>query len=158
MLESVSSFKIILSLTKRTTMRLMFLAIFCAGVLVSCSQAQKPEDDFEAIRQLVCEGHYQQAIPKLMTYNGKHNSRAGLFLGKAHMGLGDLASARAAFESTIAMHPQTDEAHKSRYKLALLSYLEGDTVAAKAAFMEMSANPDGPLVAEAAAFARFLAR
>jgi len=124
-------------------------------MLIGCGQ-NPSSGQFESIRQLVCVGRFADAIPKLKAYNGQHQSRAGLFLGKAHLGLGDLAKARQAFSDTVRDFPQSLEAHKCRYKLALLSLLQGDSVSAKEEFMKMSARPDGPLVAEAAAMAEFV--
>lgn len=132
------------------------IAVMCCCVGLACSQGPAPPDRFEAIRQLVCDGKYEQALPQLKAYSGKHESRAALFMGKAHLGLGDYPAARKAFEAGVRKFPDTLEAHKCRYKLALLSYLEGDNETAKNAFEKLAADKDGPLAPEAAAFAKFI--
>lgn len=131
-------------------------SLIACMLLSGCQKAGQSEDGFETIRQLVCDGQYEAAIPRLKAYSGKHNSRAGLFLGKAHLALADFTSARSVFETTMAQYPDTPEAHKCKYKLALLSYLEGDTETAKVTFVELAERPSGPLAAEAKALARFL--
>lgn len=133
-----------------------FAGLLCCLMLASCAVGLKPADRFEAIREMVCDGEYQAAIPKLKSYSGTNNSRAGLFLGKAYLGLGDIENAKAAFESTSKKFPKTVEAHKCQYKLALLSYFSGETESAKAQFERLANEPDGPLAAEARAFAEFL--
>jgi len=65
--------------------------------MAGCGQRSQSES-FESIRRLVCEGRHAEAIPRLEAYKGRHQSRAGLFLGKAHLGLGDLDQARQAIE------------------------------------------------------------
>ena len=124
-------------------------------ISIGCAQ-HASSGQFESIRQLVCEGRYADAIPRLEAYNGRHQSRAGLFLGKAHLGLGDFKKSRQAFSDTVRDFPESLEAHKCRYKLALLCLLQGDSESAKKQFSELSAPPDGPLVAEAAAMAEFI--
>ena len=100
-------------------------AIISAVVLVllslGCVMQQGNRDSFGSIRQLVCDGQYEKAIPKLKAYQGRHASRAGLFLGKAYLALGDLKMARQAFEDTVRKFPKTLEGHKCRYKLAMVT-------------------------------------
>jgi len=104
---------------------------------------------------------YEQAIPILQAYlkqrlQGKHASRAGLFLGKAFLGLGRLEEAKAAFRATVRDHPGSLEDHKCRYKLAVVAMLSGETQEAIRLFGELARNPDGPLVAEATVMQKFL--
>lgn len=129
------------------------LTIIAIAIAIAGCGAQKKNSDFEPIRQLVCQSKFAEAIPKLEAYRGKHESRAGLFLGKAYLGLGQNDKARAAFEKTVRQFPDTLEAHKCQYKLAILTFLEGDQQAARVQFSKIS---DGPLTGEAAAFLRFL--
>lgn len=117
---------------------------------------------FKEGRSLVTQGRYAHAVPTLEQYlrehpRGKHASRAGLFLGKAHLGLGQWDEAAAAFTLTIERYPQSLEAHKARYKLAVVALLRGDTADARDRFAAMARSPDGPLAPEAKAAAEFLA-
>lgn len=121
------------------------------------SGCDRASDDFESIRLQVCRGNYRDAIPKLEAYSGQHESRAGLFLGKCWLGLDDFDKARGAFKTTIRNYPETLEAHKCRYKLALLLFMEGNQELAKEQFQQIADRKDGPLVAEAGAFAKRLA-
>ena len=125
------------------------------ALLCGCGAAA-PTDDFEAIREEVCAGRYEAAIPKLKAYRGPEESRAGLFLGKAYAATGDYAAARAAWEAVVRNHPGSLEDHKCRYKLAWLSFIEGDEAEALASFESLASEPDGPLAAEATAFAAYL--
>jgi len=134
------------------TLALLAILTVSAG----CQQQEKSTDNFESIRLQVCQGKYEQAIPALEAYRGKHESRAGLFLGKAWLGIGDYGKAREAFEITVKKFPGTLEDHKARYKLAWLSWVEGDAAQAKQQFEALANRPDGPLAAEAAAFAKAL--
>ncbi len=133
-----------------------YLVILLLLMMFAGCGSRQHGDEFESIRQLVCDGHYEQAVPQLKSYEGRHASRAGLFLGKSHLALGDLPQARAAFEDTIRRFPQSLEAHKCRYKLALVTWLEGDTESAREQFAALSQNPDGPLAPEATALVEFI--
>ena len=135
-------------------MKLCF-TLFAFVLLTGCGQQSSP-NQFESIRQIVCEGRYAEAIPKLEAYDGRHRSRAGLFLSKAQMGLGDMNKARQVFDDTIRNCPDSLEAHKCRYKLALLSMLQGNAQSAKKQFFALSTKPNGPLAAESRAMAEFI--
>ena len=120
-----------------------------AGVsLVIAGCEAQTKDSFEPIRLMVCQGKYQQAIPLLQKYQGKHASRASFFLGKAYLGMGDTQKALAAFEATAKRFSNTDEGHKSRYKIGMIHYVNGDLENAKRQFDELAKHPDGPLAAE----------
>ena len=112
-------------------------------------------------RVLVMSGRYAEAVPRLEVYldsfaAGRNRSRAGLFLGKAHLGRGEFELARAAFTETAERYPETLEAHKCRYKLCLLDLLEGDRASAAAGFRALAEDPDGSLAPEADALWRYL--
>lgn len=113
-------------------------------------------------RDLVSAGRYEEAVTVLARSfadepDAAHASRVGLFLGKAHLALGHVGEARDAFQATIRRYPDSLEAHKSRYKLALIDLIEGDEPGALESFRAMSERPDGPLAAEATAMTRYLA-
>ena len=136
----------------------------CALTLIGLTAAtgcERAEDRFPAARALVTRGAYEEAIPDLRQYlkdnpQGKNASRARLFLGKAYMGLGRLDQARIAFAETIEKHPGSLEAHKSRYKLAVIDLLEDKEVEAARRFERLAQQPDGPLAPEATAMAAHL--
>lgn len=137
-------------------LRSAVVMLLTAIALTGC--AARESSDFEVLRKLVCEAKYEQAIPKLKAYVGPHESRARLFLGKAWMGQGDYSKAKVAFESGIQDFPRTLEAHKCQYKLALICYLQGDVEVARQKFQRLADLTDGPLIAEATAFAKRLSR
>ncbi|MEQ8791168.1 MAG: tetratricopeptide repeat protein [Pirellulaceae bacterium] len=137
----------------------------CLAASTGCQNAgaaaDAKQDDFSNGRALACEGKYQQAIAPLEKYlreqpRGKNASRAGLFLGKAHLALEDFPAAKKAFQMTIDNYATSLEAHKSKYKLAMIALLEGDHNDALARFTSLVDKPDGPLAAEALAWSRHL--
>jgi TolA-binding protein len=142
------------------------LCLVCA-LLIAAGGCREKDRGEQALflngRALVTQGRYQQAIPVLERYlaefsGGSYASRAGLFLGKSHLGLDDLEAAELAFQQTLRNYPQSLEAHKSRYKLALIALLRGDRDDALRRFGELADAPDGPLAPEAAAVRRHLQR
>ena len=144
------------------TPALLVLLIPCAlGCRQPAANDTVKSDDFHRGRTLVTQGKYKEAIPLLQKFikeqpHHQNASRAGLFLGKLQMGLGDYDMAKVEFEFTIREYPTSLEAHKSRYKLAVIAMLQGDDDDAIKRFAELSEKPDGPLVPEAAAMVRFL--
>ncbi len=137
------------------------LAMLLGFALLACGASREEKRLFHEGRTLVTEGHYEASLPSLRQYletypRGSFASRAWLFLGKSEIALGRFAEARAAFDACISEFPESLEAHKSRYKLALLDLLEGDLDTARRRFEELRSHPDGPLAGEAAAFARYL--
>ena len=72
------------------------------------------------------------------------------------IGLGDLNQAATLFQETIRLYPDSEEAHKSRYKLAVIKQLQGDQVAARKAFQDVIDRSAGTLVPEANAMLRML--
>lgn len=138
---------------------LLLSCLFAAGC--NSGRNASPNSDFDQGRSLVVAGKYAEAIPVLRRYlkedpQGKHASRAGLFLGKAHLALGDIEAARQAFDDTHRNYPDSLESHKSKYKLAMISLLSGDRQDALERFQQLAQAPDGPLAAEATAMAEFL--
>lgn len=137
------------------------LSAFFIVVLFACAPSTEQKDAFTAGRTLVTEGRYESALEALEVYldrwpDGEFACRAWLFVAKAHLARGDFEQARAALETCVRDFPDSLEAHKCRYKLAVLDLLEGDPAAARLRFEDLRSHPDGPLAAEAAAFARFL--
>lgn len=125
--------------------------------LSSCSA-----DSFTKGRTVVTVGNYTDAIVHLNEYlkknpEGKDASRAHFFIAKAQLGLGDFTSARETFERIQVSFPASLEAHKSRYKLAMLDLVEGNRERALSIFRDLANQPDGPLAPEAKMMAEFLA-
>ncbi|MEL6547026.1 MAG: tetratricopeptide repeat protein, partial [Myxococcota bacterium] len=125
------------------------------------NKGHESRDAFRAARTLVTQGQYEQSVQALEGYlarwpQGKHASRATLFLGKANAALGDWEAAQSAWQSTAELFPKSPEAHKARYKLAMTALWRGDPDSALRQFKSLAAEPDGPLAPEATAMARYL--
>ena len=145
--------------------------LFVAAVMIAtcficgasgCDRANKRRSpEFEAIRSLVTSGKYTEAKPKLEVFlkeKPEHPdaSRAGLFLGKVNLALGDMDAAKKAFEMTATKYSGSLEDHKSRYKLAVIAMLEGNKEDAILRFGALADKPDGPLAAESMAMRKYL--
>lgn len=142
--------------------RSWILGVLLAACLISsgCNRSGK-NSKFDTLRELVIAGRFEEAIPRLQMFLRKYPdspnaSRAGLFLGKAHLGRGNLAKAAEAFNATIADYPESLEAHKSRYKLGLIALLRDDREQAEQIFDELAQACDGPLAPEAMAMCVYL--
>ena len=138
------------------------LAVVMTLVLSSCETRNTGSDAlYRQGRDAVRSGDYEAGIAPLTEYletypSHRFASQSCLYLGKAYAALGRMSEARTAWERGRDEYPDTLEGHKCRYKLAWLSFIEGDSAAALAGFRAMADNPDGPLAAEAKAFADFL--
>ncbi|MFC1736881.1 tol-pal system YbgF family protein [Candidatus Hydrogenedentota bacterium] len=148
---------------RQSTVCLIILLITFA--LSGCEEVKKTGGKklFIRGRDLVRAGRYEEAIGPLTQFQREHPraelaSNAGLYLGKAYLALGRFDEARIAWGNTMKDYPGSLEEHKCRYKLALLKYLEGDTEEALKLFKAMAEDPDGPLAAEALAFASYIER
>ena len=114
-------------------------------------------------RLLINQGRYRDGIQLLEEYLAKHPrgrnaGRARFFLGKAYIGLDLFDRAAEEFRAAVFDFPETDEAQKSRYKLAQIDLWQGREDEAQHAFRELAQNPAGPLTPEAAAMSRYLSR
>ena len=144
------------------TSRRALLLISLLPLACDAPKASEPKAKFSAGREAACNADYKEALEHLEAYvalapQGKLASRARLFIGKAQLGLGDHAQARAAFEQVLAEHPGSPEAPKARYKLALLTLLDGKPAEAAQQFKAISDDPQGsPLAGESAALAAYL--
>ena len=143
---------------------MVLLSIALVGS-ITCGDPDVARDDaigsFGKGRLAVARGDYEAAIPLLREYlrkypNGRNASRAQFFLGKAYIGLGRLSEAAIEFDATVRNYPGTLEAHKSRYKLAMIAYWQGDSIEARRRFEKLADNPDGTLAPEARAMAEYL--
>ena len=134
------------------------ILIFMAGC-----ESRQASTGFHEGRALLMRGQLERADRMLAQFqkaNPTHQlcSRALFLRGKAQLGLGDFDLATAHFLATIKKYPQSEEAHKAKYKLAVLEMLNGNREQAVRQFQEIADNPDGTLVAEAAAMARWLSK
>ncbi|MCH9671010.1 MAG: tetratricopeptide repeat protein [Gammaproteobacteria bacterium] len=133
-----------------------------ALTLIGCDpSASDTENSFAEGRRLITIGDFEGGRMKLNDYlssspNGAYASRAVFFHAKSHLGQGHLSSAKVAFQDVIRRFPNSPEAHKSHYKLALIHFLEGDTEAARKGFGDLVAVANGSLLPEAKAMLRYL--
>ncbi len=148
------------SLDKRKV-SLLIGCVLVASVVVGCGANEVSNPRFKAGRQALMQGRYEPAIAKLQAYlqdnsGGRLASRASFLMAKAYLGLGKHKQSRQQFELMIREYPNSEEAHKSRYKLAMLSLLEGKQADARERFAQLTENPSGTLVPEATAMLRYL--
>ena len=135
--------------------------------LVGCGDPRTKRGDVDRTfgrgRLLVTQGKYAEALPVLEEHlaarpTGKHASRAQFFIGKAYVGMGQLDKATAAFGEVVQIYPDSLEAHKARYKMALILLWQGKTNEARVQFAALADSPDGPLAPEAKQMAAHLAK
>jgi TolA-binding protein len=145
--------------------------LLLGGGLSGCDQQQKGQQQnrqqlkadgqFTNGRNALMSAQFDGAIVELQGYLDDHPhgplaSRASFLIAKAQLGLGNHDQARKQFELTIRQFGDSEEAHKSRYKLGMLSLLDGDKQVARRRFAELVASPSGTLVPEATAMVRYL--
>jgi TolA-binding protein len=134
--------------------------LLLAAVLILVGCQSGADDPFLVARRHFVKGDYAVAEKMLSQYvnqpGGQYASRAGLFLCKAGMARDDLPFAAKWCQWTIDNHPDSLEAHKCRYKLAVISLLQGDDELAASRFKAIADRPDGPLAAEARAMERYV--
>ncbi|MFC1744962.1 tol-pal system YbgF family protein [Candidatus Riflebacteria bacterium] len=116
---------------------------------------------FEVGRKKACEAKFTDSVQLFQQYlkknpHAKNASRASFFIGKAHLGMGDLVKAEQQFQKTIRDFPASLESHKSHYKIALIKLLHGNFAAAEKDFTALAERKNGPLTAEAIAMKTFL--
>lgn len=147
-------------ISDRTQLTANFLFLLLLLTLCGCSGNGKG-NLFRQGRQAVTQGRFQQAVPILRRYieekpQGKYVSRALFFIAKAHIGLKEYDKAQAVFAALIRDMPDTLEARKAAYKLALLDLWRGKTEKARQRLQAITAHPDSPLVPEAWAMLRYM--
>lgn len=119
--------------------------------------------EFNDGRSALMKGQYELAEKRLSAFTTNRSShplgsRAWFLRAKAQVGIGDLDQASSLFQETIRRFPASEEAHKSRYKLAYIKLLQGDQVGARQAFQEVIDRSPGTLVPEANAMVRMLSQ
>ena len=145
------------------TAAVALLLLSLAGCDDSRTGRSGADETFGEGRRLVTQGKYVEAVPLLEGYlaarpSGKHASRAQFFIGKAYIGMDQLEKAAAAFDEVVRGYPDSLEAHKARYKMALILLWQGKTDEARAQFAQLADSPDGPLAPEAEQMAAHLAK
>ena len=140
----------------------LFGVLLCSiGLGTGCTRAKKQQArEFNEARQIVIEGDYAAGVERLKVFLQKNPksvdaSRAGLFLFKAYLAQGEFENAAKWCSWTIQEHPNSLEAHKCQYKLAMLTMLQGKQDEASKRFGELADLSKGPYSAEATAMRRF---
>jgi TolA-binding protein len=133
------------------------------GGLSGCggAKAAPSPERFHEGRAALMQAKFPRAIEQLSEHLEKHPEgdlagRATFLIGKAHLGLGDWAAAETWFEKTMQKFPNTEEAHKAQYKIAVVKLLQGETAEAKKRFAELAEHPNGSYTPEAVAMTRYL--
>ncbi len=138
----------------------LLAAVFLLS-LVGCESANDGSATFYQARQRLMRGEFAEADKQFTQFQSDHPthslaSRAAFLQAKAQLGLGNLKLAESGFQETIRKYPQSEEAHKSRYKIALIALLRGQRADAAAKFQQIVDRKSGTLVPEAAAMLRML--
>lgn len=132
-----------------------WVLLLCLLLVLGCGVKQKGPTGqaFELGRQDVLSGEFESGIQRLERFLDEHHGhdlavRANFLIAKAHLGLGDYAAAKQWFNHVIEQHPATEEAHKAKFKLAMLSVLQGDREDARQRLesLRMEAGPYAPEV------------
>lgn len=131
--------------------------------LGGCGEAPqgKPGQQFEQAREAVIRGEFVSAARQLESFVEQHHDhplagRATFLLAKSYLGQGELALSQRWFERTRDRFPQTEEAHKAKFKLAMIELLRDEPRRAFEQFRQLAQAADGPYTPEAAAWSRFL--
>lgn len=138
----------------------MAAAVLAMFVVAACGEKHSSKG-FHAGRDRLKRGDYAGAIGDLQRYLDKHPggklaSRAMFLIAKAHIGEEDLGGAEQWFGQTIEKFPESQEAHKARYKLAMIAVWNGEFEAGRRKFQQLADRPAGTLAPEARAMAQFL--
>lgn len=142
-----------------SSLQFVLAAVLLLGIM-GCDN-RKGGNDFRAGRQALINGQFQLAKSRLEAFMAEYTgsslrSRACLLIGKSNIGLGEFEEAASVFKGCMRDYPGSLEAHKSQYKLALLTMLRGERGNAIRQFREMADNPSGPYNPEARAMAVYL--
>jgi TolA-binding protein len=142
------------------------MLMLCCNCL--CSGCKNPSRgavaaQFDAARALLLRGRFEMARKALTDFVEEHSShhlagRATFLLAKSYTGLEDFDNAQLWFSRTIERFPKSEEAHKARFKLAMVDLLCDDTDSAKQKLARLLEAANGPYVPEARAFLTYLER
>lgn len=117
---------------------------------------------FDNARQLVHHGKFDQAVKALDDFltahpNHKNASRAVFLRAKSKMGSHQTEAAQTGFNDVIKRFPNSEEARKAEFKLAMIEFLNGNVDEAKRQFAAIEKAANGPYTPEAAVWAKHLA-
>jgi TolA-binding protein len=118
--------------------------------------------EFDVARKLMTSGKFDSAATKLEEFLENHPThelagRATFLLAKSHLGRSRFDESKKWFNRTIQRFPESEEAHKAKFKLAVIELLSGNLADAEQQFETLATQSEGPYVPEAQAFSRFLA-
>lgn len=139
----------------------MYAITTCIVLLAGCQARQDRAALFHNARGELMRGAYARAASEFERFLERFPdhalaSRASFLLAKCHLGLNNYNVATRQFEATIREFPESEEAHKSRYKLGVIAMLSNFREAALQHFRPLVEQPDGVLAPEATALVRFL--
>ena len=138
------------------------LAAVCGLLLFVCGCEQPVKTNrFAAMRELVIQGQYDEAIESLeaevsQSPTGPHASRAGLFLFKSYFAKGDFEEAKKWCDWTIRNHPNSLEARKCEFKIGLILLVQDQHQQALEQFQAIAASAGNPLRPEATSLVEYL--
>ena len=118
-------------MNRSTSTVLLIFALLLSFVLGCSEEKGDAASKFAAARAKVHRAEFSQAIRELKTFLQDHpghdlGSRAHFLIAKSEMGRNDFDEAAAWFTKTASQFPSSDEAHKAKFKLAMLSLLRGE--------------------------------
>ena len=137
------------------------LFIAGCGLMVFVSGCEPAKSNrFAAMRNLVIQAKYDQAIGSLQDYVSQspaepNASRAGLFLFKAYFAKGNFDAAKKWCDWTIANHPTSLEAQKCEFKIGLILLVRNQSQQAIKHFRKIAAS-ESPLRPEATSMVNYL--
>ena len=140
------------------------LLALCVTFVAGCGRAPVKGavgKEFDTARSQILRSNFQEAVVKMESFYDDHRdhelaSRASFLIAKAHMGLNDFAESKRWFETTISRYPNSEEAHKSKFKLAMLAVMqEEDAQAIQLLEMIRDTSP-GPYAPEVRAWLNHL--
>lgn len=147
---------------KRHCPACIVILLFAAFGVSGCgAKVAAPSGKFHEGRDALMHGRFDEAIAALNEHLKRHPqgelaARATFLIGKCHLGKGDFTASERWFEKTIQQFPATEEAHKAKYKIAIVKLLTGDAVDAESRFESLAQEADGPYTPEAVAMAKYL--
>lgn len=129
-------------------------------LLVGCHSPPPVAEDFHTARAALHDGEFKLAESGFLVFLAEEPdhelaSRASFLLAKAYLGQKRWKDARVQFQRTIEAFPQSLEASKSRYKLAILDLLQDNRPEAITRLQSL-ATESGPYRPEAVAMLEWL--
>lgn len=137
--------------------------LITAGCGVAKGQAKpkgKASIRFDQARSLVHRGKFEEAIKlfdAFLVTHPKHKlaSRAVFLQAKSELGRHRTEAAQAGFKNVIHQFPNSEEAKKAEFKLAMIEFLNGNHGIAETRFQAITKAANGPYTPEAAAWEEY---